>query len=192
MNVFINSKTVWLSNNPVLILRGEAGIGKSHLLADIAKKREARNQFTILLLGQQFSTTEDPWSQIIKLLQIDCKRDILLAALNSKAESSGSRILIFIDAINEGKGKVIWKNHLASFIATIKRFPNLGVVFSIRTSYERLLIPDMVIEKKQVTTITHYGFANHEYEASKLFLKTIRLSNQASLFYILSFQTHYS
>lgn len=58
-----------------MILSGEAGIGKSHLLADIAVKRKERNQFTILLLGQQFSTTEDPWSQIFKLLQLDCKKE---------------------------------------------------------------------------------------------------------------------
>lgn len=172
---FLYGSVVGLSNNPFLILTGEAGIGKSHLLADVAKKREARNQFTILLLGQQFSTTEDPWSQIIKLLQIECKRDIFLSALNSKAESTGARILIFIDAINEGEGKAIWMNHMGSFITAVKRFPNLGVVFSLRTSYEKLLIPDVVKEKNQATRITHYGFANHEYEASKLFFENYKI-----------------
>ncbi len=172
---FLYGSIVGLSNNPFLILTGEAGIGKSHLLADVAKKREARNQFTILLLGQQFSTTEDPWSQIIKLLQIECKRDTFLSALNSKAESTGARVLIFIDAINEGEGKAIWMNHMASFITAVKRFPNLGVVFSLRTSYEKLLIPDVVKEKKQATRITHYGFANHEYEASKLFFDNYKI-----------------
>ncbi|MBP6238444.1 MAG: ATP-binding protein [Saprospiraceae bacterium] len=172
---FLYGSIVGLSSNPFLILTGEAGIGKSHLLADVAKKREARNQFTILLLGQQFSTKEDPWSQIIKLLQIECKRDTFLSALNSKAESTGARVLIFIDAINEGEGKAIWMNHMASFITAVKRFPNLGVVFSLRTSYEKLLIPDVVKEKKQATRITHYGFANHEYEASKLFFDNYKI-----------------
>ncbi len=172
---FQDDLIVDLSNDPFLILLGEAGIGKSHLLADVAKKREARNQFTILLLGQQFSTAEDPWSQIIKLLQIECKRDTFLSALNSKAESTGARVLIFIDAINEGQGKAIWMNHMASFISVIKRFPNLGIVFSLRTSYEKLLIPDLVKEKNQATRITHYGFANHEYEASKLFFENYNI-----------------
>lgn len=172
---FQDDLIVDLSNNPFLILLGEAGIGKSHLLAVVAKKREARNQFTILLLGQQFSTTEDPWSQIIKLLQIECKRDTFLSALNSKAESTGARVLIFIDAINEGQGKAIWINHMSSFIAAVKRFPNLGLVFSLRTTYEKLLIPDLVNEKNQATRITHYGFANHEYEASKLFFENYNI-----------------
>lgn len=172
---FINSSTVSLSNNPFLIITGEAGIGKSHLLADVALKRKERNQFTILLLGQQFSTTEDSWSQISKLLQINCNKDTFLGALNSKAESNGARILIFIDAINEGQGKTVWKNHMASFIAAVKRFPYLGVVFSLRTSYEKLLIPNVVNENKQVIKITHYGFANHEYEASKLFFENYKI-----------------
>lgn len=173
---FLHGSVVSLSNNPFFILKGEAGIGKSHLLADIAKKREARNQFTILLLGQRFSTTEDPWSQIQKLLQIECNQCTFLAALNSKAESTGGRVLIFIDAINEGEGKAIWKSNMASFIAAVKRFPNLGVVFSLRTSYENLLIPDVVKDEKQATRITHYGFANHEYDASKLFFENYKIN----------------
>lgn len=172
---FTNGSTVNLSNNPFLIIKGAAGVGKSHLLADVAVKREERKQFTILLLGQQFSTFEDPWSQISKLLQINCGRDIFLGALNSKAELSGARILIFIDAINEGEGKTVWKNYMAGFIAAVKRFPYLGVVFSLRTSYEKLLIPDVVKEKKQAIRITHYGFANHEYEASKLFFENYKI-----------------
>jgi hypothetical protein len=172
---FLSGSIVGLSNNPVLILTGEAGIGKSHLLADIAKKRETRSQFTILLLGQQFSTTEDPWSQITKLLQIECKRDTFLSALNSKAESTGARILIFIDAINEGEGKAIWISHMASFITAVRRFPNLGIIFSMRSSYEKLLIPDVVKEKKQAIKITHSGFANHEYEASKVFFENYKI-----------------
>jgi len=172
---FLHDSIVTLSNSPFLILKGEAGIGKSHMLADVAKKREARNQFTILLLGQQFSTTEDPWSQILKLLQIECKRDTFLAVLNSKAESTGARVLFFIDAINEGEGKAIWKNHMASFIATVKRYPNLGVVFSLRTSYEKLLIPDVIKEKNEIPHITLPGFEGNEYDASKLFFENYKI-----------------
>lgn len=174
-NNFIGSYTVSLSNNPFLILTGEAGIGKSHLLADVAKKRLERNQFSILLLGQHFTTLEDPWSQIKKLLQLNCNKNTFLSTLNSKAESSESRILILIDAINEGEGKKIWKSHLLGFISSVKRFPYLGVVVSIRSSYEKLLVPEIIIEKNEAIKITHYGFANHEYEASKLFFENYQI-----------------
>jgi hypothetical protein len=171
---FINSSTVSLSNNPFMILSGEAGIGKSHLLADIAIKREKRNQSTILLLGQHF-TQEEPWSQIKRLLHINCERDTFLSSLDSKAESNQSRILIFIDAINEGEGKKIWKNHIYGFISAIRRFPNLGVVFSVRTSYENHLIPDTLTRNKEIVRVNHSGFSSHEYEASKLFFDNYKI-----------------
>jgi len=50
-----------------MVLTGKAGIGKSYLLADIARKRKERKQFTILLLGQHFHFDE-PWSQIKKVI----------------------------------------------------------------------------------------------------------------------------
>lgn len=167
---FLNSSTVLLSNIPFMLLTGEAGIGKSHLLADVAIKREERNQPSILLLGQHF-TIEEPWSQIKKLMQINCERDTFLASLNAKAETIESRILILIDAINEGEGKKLWKNHIAGFITAVKKFPNLGVIFSVRSSYENLLIPDSLKEKNEIVKVVHHGFAHHEYEAAKFFFK---------------------
>lgn len=171
---FLNGTTVLLANNPFMLLTGEAGIGKSHLLADVAIKRSEQNQFTILLLGQHF-TEEEPWSQIKKQLQLNCERDTFLASLNAKAETTGSRILILIDAINEGRGKELWKNYIAGFISALRKFPNLGVVFSVRTSYEKLLIPISLIEKKEIIKVVHYGFSQHEYEASKFFFENFRI-----------------
>ncbi len=167
---FLEGTTVLLSNNPFMLLTGDAGKGKSHLLADVAVKRSERNQFSILLLGQHF-TEEEPWSQIKKQLQLNCEKDTFLASLNAKAETTESRILILIDAINEGKGKELWKNYIAGFISSVKKFPNIGVVFSIRTSYEKLLIPESLIENKEVIKVIHHGFSQHEYEASKHFFE---------------------
>lgn len=164
---FISGSSVSLSNTPILVLIGEAGVGKSHLLADIARNREKQGGYTLLLLGQHFVTSEDPWTQIRKLLQLQCDRETFLGALNAKAEVSGERALIFIDAINEGMGKNIWKDHISGFITTLKRFPNIGLVLSLRSSYEKLLIPD--IDSLGATKLIHSGFSGHEYNASKLF-----------------------
>ena len=167
---FLGSNTVLLSNDPIMLLVGEAGIGKSHLLADVARKRAERNEPSILLLGQHF-TAEDPWSQIKKLLQLNCEREVFLASLSAKAESIGSRMLIFIDAINEGEGKKLWKNHIAGFIATVRKYPNLGLVFSIRSSYENLLIPESLATRHELIKVNHYGFSGFEYGASQLFFE---------------------
>ncbi len=170
----LKGKTVALSNNPCLLLSAEAGKGKSHLLADIAEKRLKQHQYTILLLGQNFNNDE-PWLQIKNQLQLSCNNDTFLSSLDAKAESSGSRILFFIDAINEGDGKRLWSNCLAGFITAIRKYPHLGVVFSIRTSYEKAIIKESLLENNELIKVTHYGFQGHEYEASKLFFNAYEI-----------------
>ncbi|MET3535876.1 NACHT domain-containing protein [Chryseobacterium limigenitum] len=172
---FLEHPTLILANKPVMILSGEAGIGKSHLLADIADRRKKRKQYSLLLLGQHFSTTQDPWTQVKKLLQIDCTKEILLGALNTKAETTDSRLVIFIDAINEGEGKNVWKDHIHSFINTVSKYPRIGLVFSVRSSYEKLLIASIIYSSKSALKVDHYGFANHEYDATKLYFKNYNI-----------------
>lgn len=173
---FLQRETVALSNLPILILNGEAGIGKSHLLADIAKKRAGRGQPSVLLLGQHFVTEENPWTQILgNLLRLNCNESEFLGALNSKAQSVGSRIIIFVDAINEGKGKYFWQNHIKSFLKSFEKYKWIGLVLSIRTSYSKLLVPNDLIGNDTAVRITHYGFAEVEYEASKMFFKNYKI-----------------
>jgi hypothetical protein len=173
---FIASKTVALSNMPFLILDGEAGIGKSHLLADISKRRLKRGKFSILLLGQHFVSEENPWHQILNsILRLGCDESEFLGALEAKAQSSGSRIIIFIDAINEGKGKYFWKDHIMSFAKSFERYKWLGLVMTIRSSYKKLLVPEELITPDVAVRLTHYGFVGVEYEAAKLFFKNYNI-----------------
>ena len=46
-----------------MIISGAAGAGKTHLLSDVAKKRIDNGLPTILLMGQRFTSTSEPWSQ---------------------------------------------------------------------------------------------------------------------------------
>ncbi|MCB0746251.1 MAG: ATP-binding protein, partial [Ignavibacteriae bacterium] len=167
---FINSPLVKLTNNPTLLLHGEAGIGKSHLLADITSKRIQENKLTLFLLGNYFVTDEDPWTQIFDhILRINISEDEFLGTLNSRAEAQGSRILIIIDAINEGRGIYFWKSHIRNFINKIQKYPFLGLIISYRSSYKKLLIPDSLNSENTINFITHFGFAHNEFDATKLF-----------------------
>ncbi len=97
-----------VANNPYLIIKGEAGNGKSHLLGDIAKSRINNNLPTLLLLGQNFLSTKSIWENILTELNLTCSKEELLIELNGLGKQIGSRILILIDAINEGPGKSLW------------------------------------------------------------------------------------
>ncbi|MBU7321092.1 AVAST type 2 anti-phage system protein Avs2 [Paenibacillus oleatilyticus] len=173
---FITSPTALLANTPILLLRGEAGIGKSHLLADIAKQRNEEGTPVLLILGQHFTNEDNPWTQILKnQLRLDLNENELLGALEAKAQSIGSRAFIIIDAINEGRGRFFWKDHIKGFIRTIRKYKWLGLILSIRSSYEEIIVPKDITEDRIAIRVTHHGFADVEYEASKMFFDNYKI-----------------
>lgn len=167
---FLNSRTCQLANKPVMILRGEAGFGKSHLLGDISRKRQVQGFHTILLLGQHFTGADNPWHQLIqRQLNLQLTEDEFLGQLNAKAHLTGKRIVLVIDAINEGNGKEIWPGALKSFINKVSQYDGLGLILSVRTSYHDLLVDKSIYSDRLALSLTHYGFSELEYEAADYF-----------------------
>ncbi|WP_347051904.1 AVAST type 2 anti-phage system protein Avs2 [Flavobacterium olei] len=171
----LHSSSIDLANNPFLLLDGEAGIGKSHLIGDIISRRIDKGHESVFLLGQHFVTEEDPWTQIFKRLQINSKAKDFLNKINHRAEESGKRIVLFIDAINEGKGNYFWNEYVKSFINEIKKYNWLGLVLTVRTSYKKIIFPEEERSNLGILEHQHYGFRNSEYEASKLFFDNYKI-----------------
>lgn len=157
-----------LAKRTTFILRGNAGTGKTHLLCDAVRRRVEENQPTVLLMGQRFVSSDAPWFQVLQHLDLSIlSAEEFVGALEASAQASGERALIAIDAINEGTGITIWPTHLAAFLAQIERSPWLGVVLSIRSSYEEIIVPTELRESAYL--MTHHGFREHEYDAAKTF-----------------------
>ncbi len=173
---FFDGFRIKLANQPFLIVEGEAGIGKSHLLADVVSKRNAMGLLTLFFLGQHFVTEEDPWTQIFKKNKIRCSIDEFLGAINAKAQLSRNRALFIIDAVNEGKGKYFWKSNIKSFLLQVRRYEWLGVVFSIRSSYSELIFPREELMDDLIHRYRHYGFRFQEYEATKIFFANYEIA----------------
>ena len=166
---FLDSTTIKLANNPYLLLEGEAGIGKSHLLADVVSTRLSDNSGTIFILGQQLVSDEPPWNQMFKLLQVNSTSSEFLGKLNLYGEESGKRVIIFIDAINEGKGNYFWTNFVNSFIDEIKSYEWLGLVLSIRSTYKKLTFTPEQITRNNFVEYRLVGFQNTEFDAVNMF-----------------------
>ena len=162
------------SNMPIMLVDGEAGVGKSHLLADVVEGRIKDGRYSLLFLGQHFNANEDPWTQIFKQLKFKGTDEEFLQALEAKAESTGQRIIIFIDALNEGGGKELWNNHIVSFINQIKGHPWLGLVMSIRTTYIKAIFGEKKLDG--ILRLTHRGFENRSFDAIKLFFKNSNIT----------------
>ena len=156
-------------NNRVMILNGDAGTGKTHLLCDAVSSRLKNGLPTIMLMGQWFTDSTEPWTQALQ--QLDMPRDAtaeqFIGALEASAQVANRRALIVIDAVNEGRGRVIWPSHLTSFLSRIERSPWIGVILSVRTSYEEYVIDNDVRER--AVKLTHVGFEGLEYDAVRIF-----------------------
>lgn len=160
---------IHLSNYPFILLKGEAGSGKSHLFGDIANERKKAGLPTLLLLGQLFKSGQTVWQNILGQLGLSCTKEQLLLSLNSIGEQLGSRMLILIDALNEGAGKELWHNELSGLITEIKKYPFIGLGLSVRSTYYNAVIPTTIQSDTDINKLTHEGFKGNEYEALRLF-----------------------
>ena len=156
-----------VANSGALLLRGDAGTGKTHLLCDIANQRIKSKRFSILLHGGHF-TNGNPKQWILNELDLDCTFDEFLGALNAVGQINNSKTLIMIDALNEGAGPQIWQKYLAGFLQTISMYPWIGMAMSVRTSYEEIVIPKH-IESETLSRFTHTGFESKTNEAMEIF-----------------------
>ena len=129
------------------LLSGTFGTGKSHALGRLIERLVEQKRPALLLLGQQFGS-EDPQKQI--LWKIDCDHlnfSEFLGAMNCASEKARQIGIIAIDALNEGTGLHIWKNHLAGLLTEIEKHDHLRLIVSYRSEYEGMLIPELVKKK---------------------------------------------
>ena len=167
---FLDSPEPVVANTGALLLVGDAGTGKTHLLCETARRRAGSLQPTVLFLAEQFVPGE-PWSQMLRILGLKCDRDEFLGALDSIAEARGTRALILIDALNEENGWEIWPKHLPAMLAELRHHPMIGLAVSVRSSYESLVIPQAVATGGVLVRFVHRGFQGHEEESVDRYFK---------------------
>ncbi|ELY27710.1 hypothetical protein C499_09072 [Halogeometricum borinquense DSM 11551] len=162
---YVQSKDLQVAQDPALKLLGEAGMGKTHLLCNVAKDRIEEGYPTVLLLGENFYN-RNIWTQIIERFGLTCGTEEFLGALDSLGESRGVRSLIMIDALNESSDPRMWSRQLPGVLRKLENYPHIGICVSCRTGYENRVFEsteDDLIETR------HYGFREVEYEAVRKF-----------------------
>ena len=156
-----NKSEISLIKSHVLVVNGEAGAGKSHLLGNIAASHLMQGGYSLLLLGQNFLTSETIEQQISSQLGVAVDFTEFLETLECLGCEKDKNIVFFIDAINESSDKRIWKSGLLSFVETVSAFPHLKIILSIRNSYEELVFNERIrrmIDSKDIASCVHYGF----------------------------------
>jgi hypothetical protein len=148
-----------LVNAHNVLVVGDAGCGKSHLLADATEYQLMRERPAVLLLGQKFNDS-DPWAQILRELDLPIHYQVkqFLGALDAAAQATGCRAVIAIDALNERKGVDVWPHRLASFLCDLEPFPRIVAILSCRTSFLESVIPSQ-LSAELLPRTTHRGFS---------------------------------
>ena len=160
----------YLSNHPAVLLVGEPGIGKTHLLCDLAGERLRRGYPTVLVLAHQLTGMTDPLQAVIRRLGLTMNNDEFLRCLNAMARRRGKRVLIIVDAINEGD-RIVWRRTIRSLVEQCRGYPGIGLVLSCRSPFHLTMVP----KRTRIGLLRHQGFREREVEALKIYFKQFNL-----------------
>ena len=162
-----------LIRNQVLLVKGDAGVGKSQMFAVATEKMIAENCGAILLLGGNFLNNNPINIQTLDVLSLNITLDGLLHKLEAIGIEQNTYSCIFIDAINESAYKNIWKTGLFPLISQIKKYPHIKLAISVRTGYERLVLSDAInnaVSNGEIANIVHTGFREESVSATFTYL----------------------
>jgi hypothetical protein len=145
-----------------LLVGGEAGHGKSHLLADVCRDAITKDRAAIMVLGGKLPDGE-PWEEILKDLGLSgsLETKTFLGALNTAGQAAGVRTILAIDALNEKNGQSIWPERLAGLVHDVSQFEWISLVLSCRSTYEKMVISDE-LDEATLPRVNHEGFTISE------------------------------
>jgi len=166
---WLSSPEGFLAFEPAFLLTGDAGVGKTHGICDIARRRLQDGLPTCVAFGHRFGGEPDPWTRILEILglPVTLGREGLLDALNAAGEARGHPLLLCIDALNETRPLRYWRNHLSELVQAVRARPFLKVCVSCRTPYVQYCVP----EGLKIPKVEYKGFAGAEDYACRKFFE---------------------
>ena len=167
---YLTNTTVKVAASPYIVLTGDGGVGKSHLIADFISSCDSLGQTALLLLGQQFSAGMDVLASLPILLGCNVTYHKLFDIFEEIAHTQGSRVLICIDALNEGAGVAFWNGVLSGVVDFLKGYSHVGLLVSVRKQYEEPLFDRQEILRTQMQRVEHFGFNDIEHKAMYQYL----------------------
>lgn len=164
---FLGSVEASAAKAGAVVLVGEAGCGKSHLVADVAKERVGIGLPSVLVLGQTLDEGH-VGTQIVERLGLPgLSLDEALQALDVAARvRREGRALLMVDAINEGPGADLWRHQVRGLIAQFAKFDWVALVLTVRDVYEPVIAPDGF---GSAVRSSHPGLSGFEEEALTIY-----------------------
>lgn len=186
-NLLLSKSEERLIDNQILLLKGKAGVGKSHTLAISANNLIYEERPTILLPGYSFIKNNSVKNQLIDLLNIpNTDLNNLLDSLDALGTLINKPVVIFIDGINETKDNIIWKNTIEDISQILDNYTYLKFAFSFRNGFEEKLISDYtneLISEEKISVLNHEGLDNFNYDQINIFLDYYNITFSPTLYF---------
>ena len=173
-NAAIFPNACGLHENGTLLLYGEWGMGKTHLLCDLAKKQQTRGLPALLVLAKDFDPGKSPGNALARHAgAIAPNFTELLRRLDTLGRNAGVRALLLVDGINEKNPNGAWSRMLGKMLKQVRCFPYVGMVVSYRTPFNHGLSRFALAK---TPCMEHRGFEEISFKAQTDFLKYYGIS----------------
>ena len=156
--------------DPHLLVSGEWGTGKTHLLCDYTRDRIKRGQPTALVLAKNFQDKVVP--QVCSRIETKRTAANVFDRLEELAAQTADRAVVILDGVNEG-GRREWREAVAAFRGLIADRPNIGLIVTCRTPFESIAIAQKDLDKFH--RVVHSGFDDQEFDAQAEFFQYYNL-----------------
>ncbi|MBU3594579.1 hypothetical protein ICN42_10810 [Polynucleobacter sp. 71A-WALBACH] len=156
--------------DPQILVSGEWGTGKTHLMCDFTQDRIDRSQATVLVLAKNFQGSVV--SEICAQIEAGSTVATVFDRLEELAKETAERAIIIIDGVNEGR-RHEWREAVAKIQLLVADRPNIGLIITCRTPFEPIAIERKGLEKFH--KITHIGFDDQEFDAQAAFFRHYNL-----------------
>jgi hypothetical protein len=156
--------------DPILLICGEWGTGKTHLLCDVTSERLVHDAPTVLVLAKNFEgdILRDICARLGKATSVADKFDELEVA----GRGATGRTVFIIDGVNEGRRRE-WRQTISTLLSLVASHPSIGLVVTCRTPFEAIALERSDLEKFH--RLTHYGFDDQEFDAQAAFFQYYQL-----------------
>ncbi len=149
-----------------LLLLGLGGIGKTHLLCDIARQRLGAGAPALLVMASSLPNNTNVLDGVAATTGLAASGAELLSELDRLGAATNTRALLMVDAINEGDREV-WHQQLASLAMTVSHWPHVGLVVSCREPFDKAIVTPQA--ESRLVTLEHHGFQGQEFDAQLQF-----------------------
>ena len=121
---YIQSPAFKVLSDPNLLVSGEWGTGKTHLLCDFTRDRIGRSQATVLVLAKNFQGSVV--AEICSRIETQHTATEVFDQLEDLANETSERAVVILEGVNEGRRRE-WREAITTFQALVADRPNIGL-----------------------------------------------------------------